>query len=100
MRLAERQCLEKIDPPIQKDPLGNAIIGGGVGRRAWVCRRGRSRDRHGHRDWCNYAEGSASAAEVGLPASVADTQPNRTPNAERLSKGHLKITTFPEFVRF
>ena len=30
MRLAERQCLEKIDPPIQKDPLGNAIIGGGV----------------------------------------------------------------------
>jgi hypothetical protein len=29
-RLVERQRLEKIDPPIQKDPLGDAIIGGGV----------------------------------------------------------------------
>jgi hypothetical protein len=29
-RLAERQRLERIDPPIQKDPLGNALIGGGV----------------------------------------------------------------------
>jgi hypothetical protein len=29
-RLAERQRLERIDPPIKKDPLGNALIGGGV----------------------------------------------------------------------
>jgi hypothetical protein len=29
-RLVERQRLEKIDPPIEKDPLGNAIIGGSL----------------------------------------------------------------------
>ena len=57
-RLAERQRLEKFGPPIQKDPLGNAIIGGGVTRRrAWICRRGRPRDRHGHRDRRRHAEG-------------------------------------------
>src|SRR5215469_1296102 len=29
-RLVERQRLEKVDPPIQTDPLGNALIGGGL----------------------------------------------------------------------
>lgn len=29
-RLAERQRLDRVDPPIQKDPLGNALIGAGV----------------------------------------------------------------------
>jgi hypothetical protein len=29
-RLAERQRLDRVDPPIQKDPLGNAIIGAGI----------------------------------------------------------------------
>jgi len=29
-RFVERQRLERIDPPIQKDPLGNGLIGGGV----------------------------------------------------------------------
>jgi hypothetical protein len=29
-RLAERQRLERIDPPIRKDPLGNALIGAGA----------------------------------------------------------------------
>jgi hypothetical protein len=35
VRLVERQRPEKIDPPIQKDPRGNTIIGGsvtGIGR--------------------------------------------------------------------
>src|SRR5262245_40510025 len=27
---AERQRLQRVDPPIQKDPLGNALIGGGI----------------------------------------------------------------------
>jgi predicted Rossmann-fold nucleotide-binding protein len=29
-REAERQRLERVDPPIHPDPLGNALIGGGV----------------------------------------------------------------------
>lgn len=29
-REVERQRLDAVDPPIQKDPLGNALIGGGV----------------------------------------------------------------------
>lgn len=29
-RIAEDQRLQRVDPPIKKDPLGNALIGGGV----------------------------------------------------------------------
>ena len=29
-REAENQRLQRVDPPIKKDPLGNALIGGGV----------------------------------------------------------------------
>jgi hypothetical protein len=29
-RLAERQRLDRVDPPVQKDPLGNALIGAGI----------------------------------------------------------------------
>jgi hypothetical protein len=29
-REAERQRLDRVDPPIQKDPLGDAIISGGI----------------------------------------------------------------------